>query len=74
MRENEISLIIYNRKDTGHTHTPCIVVLKTNGDPNATAQARAVSVAVPLASLATAKEALIPAPFLDLPCFVPKEF
>ena len=38
------------------------------GDPRATAQARARSVARPETSWWTAKDALIPAPFLDLPC------
>jgi hypothetical protein len=49
-------------------YSSVMVVLNMKGDPRATAQARARSVAFPDTSWWTAKEALIPAPFLDLPC------
>jgi hypothetical protein len=48
-------------------YSSVMVVLNIKGDPKATAQARARSVAFPDTSWWTAKEALIPAPFLDLP-------
>ena len=41
-----------------------------NGEPRATAHARARSVALPETSWWTANDALIPAPFLDLPYII----
>ena len=48
-------------------YSSVMVVLNMNGDPRATAHARARSVARPDTSWWTANDALIPAPFLDLP-------
>ena len=47
-----------------------MVVLNMKGDPRATAHARARSVARPDTSWWTANDALIPAPFLDLPYII----
>mmetsp|Transcript_37732 Transcript_37732/g.63507 ORF Transcript_37732/g.63507 Transcript_37732/m.63507 type:complete len:302 (+) Transcript_37732:1106-2011(+) len=44
------------------------VVAKVKGEPRATDQPRAISVASPVKSWCTAKEALMPAPFTSLPC------
>mmetsp|Transcript_14319 Transcript_14319/g.58293 ORF Transcript_14319/g.58293 Transcript_14319/m.58293 type:complete len:264 (+) Transcript_14319:2199-2990(+) len=44
------------------------VVAKVNGEPRATDQPRAMSVALPVASWCTAKDALMPEPPTSLPC------
>ena len=51
-------------------YSSVMVVLNMNGEPRATAHARARSVALPETSWWTANDALIPAPFLDLPYIV----
>jgi hypothetical protein len=51
-------------------YSSVMVVLNMNGEPRATAHARARSVALPDTSWWTANDALIPAPFLDLPYII----